>query len=71
MTILLSHPYIDWILTVIAAVVFVWLQANDLSQALVAFIIVFCLLILISIPLHVLTDTPTNTNYYLGLSKRP
>ncbi len=60
---LLEHPFIDWLLTIFAALVVA--QYNKNTSALFIFIV----LIFISIPLHIYFDVPTNTNYYLNLSE--
>jgi hypothetical protein len=65
---LLSHPYVDWLLTILAAVLFTYSSFNQYNML---FICVFTILILISIPMHMYFDVPTNTNYYLGLSSKP
>ncbi len=54
----------DWISTIIGAL----LLANYLKYD---FLIVLIVLLVISIYLHWYFDTPTLTNYYLGISKNP
>jgi hypothetical protein len=54
----------DWVATIIgAAVVSYWKGWN--------FIVVLIILLVISIPLHIVFGVRTYTNYYLGLDKEP
>ncbi len=61
---ILKHPFIDWILTLLGAFVLARIFKYD-------FVVVFIILIFLSIPLHIIMETPTNTNFYLGLSTSP
>lgn len=65
---LFKHPYIDWIFTILVAVAFTYSSYNKYGMLLIC---TFAMLIIISIPLHIVFNTPTYTNYYLGLSKMP
>ena len=57
----------DWIATLMGAPLLAYLLYGTTDPWLLMFVV----LIVISIPLHVVTDTPTVTNYYLGLSDHP
>lgn len=54
----------DWISTIIGALLLAKYLGYD-------FWIVLIILLIISIYLHWYFDTPTLTNYYLGISKNP
>lgn len=68
MALLLTHPYVDWIFTFAATAVFTY---TPLNTSKMSFIAVLLVLLIVSIPIHLYFDTPTNTNHYLGLGPLP
>lgn len=72
---LFSHPYVDWLFTIISAIIIYNYTSHDKSVNTLLWatsvFVIFVILLIISIPFHVYFDVPTNTNYYLRLSKKP
>jgi len=69
---ILEHPYVDWLLTFIAAALLTYtIPTIYIISIQITFIFWTLLLLLISIPIHYIFNTPTNTNYYLGISSPP